>query len=395
MADKTDSKKSKTKTTKTAGTTKATGTAKTKKTTETKKTASSKKSTAAGSKMTSKKKTVKLDDIRAYIEDIVMSNLPEADGMSDKVRDAMVYAVEAGGKRVRPLLMYLTYKAFSVLNKAEDKGGVADKAPDKNIDFGGPGSHDKAIDYFMAALEMIHTYSLIHDDLPALDNDEMRRGKPTVHKAFGEDIAILAGDGLLNYAYETAVKSFIYCPGDTDVEKAMFILASKPGIYGMLGGQTADVVLTGKKPTAKQLSYIYSNKTAALLECAMTIGATLAGVSGEELDKLQNAAYYIGMAFQVQDDILDVTGNPEELGKDVSQDEKNGKVTFVTIYGLDKASEYVKQASDLAITLINETYSAFTAKAAKSTGVDTVAESENVYLKLLVDLVKQLIDRKK
>ena len=348
-------------------------------------------------KTSRKKKTVKLDDIRANIEDIVMKNLPEADGMSDPVRNAMVYAVEAGGKRVRPLLMYLTYKAFSVLNEAEEQEKSADKAADKEQQYGGPGSHDKAIEYFMAALEMIHTYSLIHDDLPALDNDEMRRGKPTVHKAFGEDIAILAGDGLLNYAYETAVKSFIYCPGDTDVEKAMFILASKPGLYGMLGGQTADVVLTGKKPTAKQLSYIYSNKTAALLECAMTIGGTLAGVSGDNLDKLQNAAYYIGMAFQVQDDILDVTGNPEELGKDVSQDEKNGKVTFVSIYGLDKASEYVKQASELAITLINEAYTTYTANSTttKSTSADGVAESENVYLKLLVDLVKQLVGRRK
>ena len=348
-------------------------------------------------KTSRKKKTVKLDDIRANIEDIVMKNLPEADGMSDPVRNAMVYAVEAGGKRVRPLLMYLTYKAFSVLNEAEEQEKSADKAADKEQQYGGPGSHDKAIEYFMAALEMIHTYSLIHDDLPALDNDEMRRGKPTVHKAFGEDIAILAGDGLLNYAYETAVKSFIYCPGDTDVEKAMFILASKPGLYGMLGGQTADVVLTGKKPTAKQLSYIYSNKTAALLECAMTIGGTLAGVSGDNLDKLQNAAYYIGMAFQVQDDILDVTGNPEELGKDVSQDEKNGKVTFVSIYGLDKASEYVKQASELAITLINEAYTTFTTNSTttKSTSADGVAEIENVYLKLLVDLVKQLVGRRK
>ena len=346
-------------------------------------------------KTSRKKKTIKLDDIRANIEDIVMKNLPEADGMSDPVRNAMVYAVEAGGKRVRPLLMYLTYKAFSVLNEAEEQEKSADKAADKEQQYGGSGSHDKAIEYFMAALEMIHTYSLIHDDLPALDNDEMRRGKPTVHKAFGEDIAILAGDGLLNYAYETAVKSFIYCPGDTDVEKAMFILASKPGLYGMLGGQTADVVLTGKKPTAKQLSYIYSNKTAALLECAMTIGGTLAGVSGENLDKLQNAAYYIGMAFQVQDDILDVTGNPEELGKDVSQDEKNGKVTFVSIYGLDKASEYVKQASELAITLINEAFESFTTKTTKSTSADGVAEIENVYLKLLVELIKKLVGRRK
>ena len=359
-----------------------------------KKTATKKTTT----KTTAKKKTIKLDDIRAYIEETVMKNLPETDGMSDPVRDAMVYAVEAGGKRVRPLLMYLTYKAFS---SHSDKQGTeadakkttasTDTADSKQDINSCDASHDKAVEYFMSALEMIHTYSLIHDDLPALDNDEMRRGKPTVHKAFGEDIAILAGDGLLNYAYETAAKSFIYCPGDIDVEKAMFILASKPGIYGMLGGQTLDVVLTGKKPDKKQLSYIYSNKTAALLECAMTIGGTLAGVSGENLDRLQNAAYYIGMAFQVQDDILDVTGTAEELGKDVSQDEKNGKVTFVSIYGLDKASEYVKQASELAIKLVDETYYSIFG------GDDEESENppaENKYIVFLKDLINKLIDRK-
>ncbi|MBQ6231037.1 MAG: polyprenyl synthetase family protein [Eubacterium sp.] len=303
----------------------------------------------------------KLDEVKSYIENIVIGLLPEPDGMSDPVANAMIYAVKAGGKRVRPLLMYLTYKAFS-----------ADSAP-----------HDKAIEYFMAALEMIHTYSLIHDDLPALDNDDMRRGNPTVHKAFGEDVAILAGDGLLNYAYETAAKSFICCPGDIDVEKAVFILASKPGLYGMLGGQTVDVVLTGKRPTAEQLSYIYSNKTAALLECAMTIGGTLAGVSGENLDKLQNAAYYIGMAFQVQDDILDVTGNAEELGKDVSQDKKNGKITFVTIYGIEKAKEYVKQASLLAIKLVDEAYA--TIKATPET---------DEYITMLKNLITKMITRK-
>lgn len=357
------------------------------------------------SKIKNDSKIVDMEDIRAYIEEVIMKNLPEADGMSDPVRDAMVYAVEAGGKRIRPLLMYLTYKAFSYTsaetdsvnaNTSADTGTdtfdnstVHDQADTSdNIRF----PHDTAVEYFMAALEMIHTYSLIHDDLPALDNDEMRRGRPTVHKAFGEDIAILAGDGLLNYAYETAVKSFIYCPGDTDIEKAMFILASKPGIYGMLGGQTADVTLTGKKLSPKELSYIYSNKTAALLECAMSVGGTLAGVSGESLDKLCNAAYYIGMAFQVQDDILDVTGNPEELGKDVSQDEKNGKVTFVTIYGLDKAAEYVKQASDLAIKLIDEAYTSFTNTFAHPSKPDDHA---NVYVDYLIDLINSLVNRKK
>ena len=319
----------------------------------------------------SKKNKDKINEktVGTYIEETVLKFLPEPDGMSDKVRDAMAYAVEAGGKRVRPTLMYLTYKAFSLSNK--DKKKIK--------------AHDKVIENFMAALEMIHTYSLIHDDLPALDNDSLRRGKPTVHKAFGEDIAILAGDGLLNYSYEVAAKSFIDAPGDADVEKSILILASKPGLYGMLGGQTLDVVLTGKKPDKKQLSYIYSNKTAALLECSVAIGATLAGVSGELLDKLQNAAYYVGMAFQVQDDILDVTGDEKILGKEVSQDEKNGKVTFVTLYGLDKAREYVKQASELATGLIDEAYSE----------IINQNDDINPYLDMLKDLIIKMITREK
>ncbi|SEF52277.1 geranylgeranyl diphosphate synthase, type II [Eubacterium ruminantium] len=322
-----------------------------------------------GTKKTAAKKPAKptMKKVLLHVEQVVENALPESDGMADKVRDAMVYAVSAGGKRVRPTLMYLTYKSFSSL--------VSDEILREK--------HDKAIEYFMAALEMIHTYSLIHDDLPALDNDSMRRGKPTVHKAFGEDIAILAGDGLLNYAFEVAAKSFIESPGDSDLEKAMLILAAKPGLYGMLGGQTVDVVLTGKKPSKKELSYIYSNKTAALLECAVAIGATLAGISGDDLDKLQNAAYYVGMAFQVQDDILDVVGDKDVLGKDVSQDEKNGKVTFVTIYGLDKAREYVRQASELAISLIDEAYAS------------VMKTAENDYLKLLKDMIIKLITREK
>ena len=367
---------------------------KSEKKTDNKKTSSTKtRAKKTSGKKTSSKKTDNnsmLDEIKSYIENTVIGMLPEPDGMSDPVRNAMVYAVKAGGKRVRPLLMYLTYKAFSAASNSQTAseqtaapGSQAEGADNSGTAEKSALPHDKAVEYFMAALEMIHTYSLIHDDLPALDNDDLRRGNPTVHKAFGEDVAILAGDGLLNYAYETAAKSFISCPGDIDVEKAVFILASKPGLYGMLGGQAVDVVLTGKRPTAEQLSYIYSNKTAALLECAMTIGGTLAGVSGENLDKLQNAAYYIGMAFQVQDDILDVTGTVEELGKDVSQDKKNGKITFVTIYGIEKAKEYVKQASLLAIKLVDEAYATI-----------TPTPQTDEYISILKNLITQMISRK-
>ncbi len=289
------------------------------------------------------------------IEDIIYKFLPKEDGYQKTVLEAMNYAFKAGGKRLRPMMMKLCYDMF-----------LADT------------DEQFIIEPFMAAIEMIHTYSLIHDDLPALDNDELRRGLPTVHVKFGEDMAILAGDGLLNYAYETAAKAFFACPCCERVEKAYVILTKRPGVYGMIGGQTLDVLMSGKKINQEQLEYIYKNKTSALIECAMTIGATLAGASDDNVEKIREVAEAVGMAFQVQDDILDITGNVDTLGKPVLSDEKNAKYTYATIHGVDKAKEYVNIMSVKANTIL-----------------DGMPVSNEEAKCALMALIRELIDRDK
>lgn len=261
------------------------------------------------------------------IEDIIYSYLPVEEGYAKPVIEAMNYAFRAGGKRLRPMMMKLCFDMFS----EEDDGVVG---------------------AFMAAIEMIHTYSLIHDDLPALDNDELRRGLPTVHVKYGEDIAILAGDGLLNYAFQTAAATFKLAPFDEKIGKAMYVLTAKPGIDGMIGGQTLDVVMCGKELDDNQLDYIYKNKTSALIECAMTIGATLGGADEATIAKIEEVAYAVGMAFQVQDDILDIIGDQDKLGKPVLSDEKNDKYTYVTIHGMEEAKNYVNIMSDKANNIL-------------------------------------------
>lgn len=286
------------------------------------------------------------------IEKIIYRYLPEESGYPIKVIQAMNYAFMAGGKRLRPMMMKLCFDMF----KKED--------------------NEELIGPFMAAIEMIHTYSLIHDDLPALDNDELRRGKPTVHVKFGEDIAILAGDGLLNYAFSVAAQAFSVKPGDVNVEKAFAVLASKPGIYGMIGGQTLDVIKSGSPLTDEEIEYIYINKTSALIECAMTIGALLGGASGDEVDKIGQVARAVGMAFQVQDDILDIVGDEKALGKPVLSDEKNEKYTYVTIHGMEKSRQYVNNMSDKANNILSEL-----------NVIDNNAKES------LINLITQLIDR--
>ena len=300
------------------------------------------------------------EERRTEIEDILKQYMPKEAGLADKVREAMDYALMAGGKRIRPQLLLLTYEAFV------EKNGMDD------------GLHPDVPKIFAAALEMIHTYSLIHDDLPAMDNDSMRRGRPTVHVAFGEDIAILAGDGLLNFAYELAAFAMELSPEKRSVELAMRILARRPGLYGMLGGQTADVTLSGSKLSEKQLTFIYANKTAALLECAMQIGAVLGGATAFETEQIRKAAYAAGIAFQVQDDILDQIGDAEVLGKEVGQDERNEKTTYVTLHGLDAAKQYVQYLTDEANKVLREIFSEENAPAAD-----------------LVQLLQSLVNRNK
>ena len=262
------------------------------------------------------------------IEEVLAKYLPKEEGWQKSVIEAMNYSVTAGGKRLRPMLMEETYKLF--------------------------GGNGIEIEPFMAAIEMIHTYSLVHDDLPAMDNDEYRRGRKTTHIVYGEAMAILAGDGLLNFAFETALKAFEADADKTRVAKALVILAQKAGIYGMIGGQTADIEAEniGDKVTEEHLLFIHEHKTAALIQAAMMIGAILAGASEEQVEVVEKAAYDIGVAFQIQDDILDVTSTLETLGKPVGSDEKNNKTTYVTLKGLEVASCEQKEMSAHAIALL-------------------------------------------
>lgn len=259
---------------------------------------------------------------------VVRSFLPEAKGFPAQMIEAMNYSVAAGGKRIRPILVMEAFRMF---------GGRGDTAWP-----------------FMAAIEMVHTHSLIHDDLPAIDNDEYRRGKKTTHVVFGESAAILAGDALLNYAYETALKGFSLAKDHRETERtarALQILAEKTGIHGMLGGQSVDVENDGRPLKKELLDYIYVNKTSALIEASLMAGAALAGA--EELKDIETIGRYIGLAFQIQDDILDVTGSQEELGKPVGSDEKNHKTTYVTLEGMEKAGQEVERLTGEALELLS------------------------------------------
>lgn len=257
------------------------------------------------------------------VNEVIRRYLPEESGHQKRLLEAMNYSMLSGGKRLRPLLMLKTYEMF---------GGTS-----------------PVIEPFMAAIEMIHTHSLIHDDLPAMDNDEYRRGRKTTHMVYGEAFGILAGDGLLNYAYETVSGAFCMEPDNPAVGKALGILASKTGIYGMIGGQSVDVEMEGKPLNRDQLDFIYCLKTSALIEASMMIGAVLAGASEEMVKQIEKIGSDIGLAFQIQDDILDVTSTMQMLGKPINSDEKNHKTTYVTLKGLDQARMDVEEISARAL----------------------------------------------
>ena len=262
------------------------------------------------------------------IENMIKTYLPKEEGFQKTVMEAVNYSMLAGGKRLRPMLMLETYRLF--------------------------GGKSKIIEPFMAAIEMIHTYSLVHDDLPAMDNDEYRRGKKTTHAVYGEAMGILAGDALLNYAFETALKSFDMEPDNRNLGKALQVLAKKAGIFGMVGGQVVDVESEDSRDMTKEkLDFIYRLKTGALIESAMLIGAVLAGATKNEQTVIEKIAMEIGLAFQIRDDILDVTSTLETLGKPVGSDEKNHKVTYVTFEGLDKAKADVAKYSNSAIARLD------------------------------------------
>lgn len=263
------------------------------------------------------------------IEKMLQEYLPKQKGYQSVIMEAMGYSLMAGGKRLRPMLMLETYRLF--------QGSC------------------KAIRPFMAAIEMIHTYSLVHDDLPALDNDDYRRGRKTTHIVYGEDMGILAGDALLNYAFETAFREFVTDPQDSLlIGRALGVLGKKAGIYGMIGGQVIDVKETGHVVSKEVLDTIYVLKTSALIEASMMIGAIFGGASEEEVKKVEKIARYVGLAFQIQDDILDVTSTEEVLGKPIHSDEKNEKTTYVSLMGIEGAKKIVEEYSASAIDLLHQ-----------------------------------------
>ena len=288
----------------------------------------------------------------AYAEEVLDFYLPKEEGYQKIVLEAMNYSATVGGKRLRPVIMKECYTLF--------------------------GGSDKTVEPFMAALEMIHNYSLVHDDLPAMDNDEFRRGKKTTWTIYGDGMAVLAGDGLLNLAFETAAKAFDEVEdlsGYRKVAAAIKVLSHKEGIYGMIGDQAADIEAEGgKEMTEELLLFIHENKTAALIQAAMMIGAILAGAEEQAVAAMEKAAYNIGIAVQIQHDILDVTSTTEVLGKPVGSDEKNHKLTYVALHGLEESKAEVEKLSKEAIDILRS------------------FEQRNVFLE---ELVVSLITREK
>ena len=262
------------------------------------------------------------------VEEILKGYLPEKQGLQKTIFEAMEYSLMAGGKRIRPILMREAYRLF---------GGV----------------DEKVIEPFMAAMEMVHTYSLVHDDLPAMDNDDYRRGRKTTHVVYGEDMGILAGDALLNYAFETASRCFDKTGNLSAAAKAFQIFSRKAGVYGMVGGQVVDVERTGQPLDKEVLEFIYTLKTGALLEGALMVGAALAGADDSALDKMEQIGRCVGMAFQIQDDILDVIGDSKELGKATGSDAQNHKQTYVTLHGLEESGREVERLTGEAVAILD------------------------------------------
>lgn len=264
------------------------------------------------------------------IDEVIENFLPAEEGMASTVMKAMNYSIHVGGKRLRPMMMQEVYTMLG-------------------------GDDPSVIEPFMAAIEMIHTYSLCHDDLPAMDNDMMRRGMKSTHAQFGEAMGILAGDALLNYAFETALRSFDAAEDPARVVHALRILANKAGIYGMIAGQVVDIESEEKEAadvSMDTIKFIHENKTAAMIESSMMIGAVLAGASDEDVATVEKIGSDVGLAFQIRDDILDITGNDETLGKPTGSDERNGKATYVSLVGLDRAKKDVEAASQRALSAL-------------------------------------------
>lgn len=287
----------------------------------------------------------------ADIEAGMKEYMPEENGYQRTVFEAVNYSLLAGGKRLRPMFLYEAYRMFG-------------------------GTDEKAVRPFMMALEMIHTYSLVHDDLPAMDNDEYRRGKLTTHKKFGEAMGILSGDALLNGAFETAFLAFDSETEAAQIGRALKNLGHKAGMYGMVGGQVVDVEKDGCFMDEDMLYFVHKNKTSALIEAALMTGAVLAGADEKQAAVMEQCGTDIGLAFQIQDDILDVIGDQEKLGKPVHSDEKNEKTTAVSVYGIDVCRQKVKDYTDRGIEALE--------------ALDIPGKEHQ---KFLVELMKSLVGR--
>ncbi len=267
-----------------------------------------------------------LNEYKSLVEKRIDELFPALDCGYKEVIEGARYSLLNGGKRIRPVIMMEFCRLCG--------GNPAD-----------------ALD-FAIALEMIHTYSLIHDDLPCMDNDDMRRGKLSCHKAFGEDIALLSGDTLLTEAFFVAANAPVSCD---KALKAVSYLSANAGLHGMIGGQVMDLGFEKKKPDVAELQDMYMRKTSALLIAAASIGCVAAGRDDEEtLKSAAKYGYNLGLAFQIVDDILDVTANEKLLGKPVGSDQKNNKTTFVTIYGLEKAFAIAAEISNYALDALDE-----------------------------------------
>lgn len=254
--------------------------------------------------------------------------LPGESVYPEVIHEAMAYSLFAGGKRFRPILC---------LCACEAAGGALESSLDA-----------------ACALEMVHTYSLIHDDLPGMDDDDYRRGKLTNHKVFGEGIAILAGDALLTQAFEVLADCAL---GQKEPQKAALAvkeLAHASGTLGMVGGQVADIISEGKQPTQELLEYIHHHKTAALIIASVKLGGIFAGADAAQLAQLSAYGRHLGLAYQITDDILDITGDAAKLGKPVGSDIKNNKATFPALFGLEQSRQMAKQAVDAAVKALDE-----------------------------------------
>lgn len=274
------------------------------------------------------------DEYKQVVEDHLLDFIPNIDAKSGTLYESMKYSLTAGGKRLRPVLL---------LAACEFAGR------DSNV----------ALPY-ACALEYIHTYSLIHDDLPAMDDDELRRGKPTNHMVYGPGIATLAGDGLLNTAFEAMYKNLFLCFDDPAELKrrinAAYVISKGAGVRGMIAGQVSDIESENRECSREMLDYIHLNKTSALIRCAVEAGLYLGGAEDSVMRDMMRYAENLGLAFQIADDILDVRGNAGEMGKKTGEDEKNAKVTYVSLHGMEASEKRLHELTENAVAAIADYY---------------------------------------